>query len=240
MREPNRKQIQLHPQLQEKPLTGTWDSSSNTRDTSYHHLQPPPVAEPMYAARRSVPSRSAGAAGTSSTKSFYSLVSNMGTPKFVTKLFQSRHFVNYRAEVYIQCYICGSSSKSHCIHPRPESKYAQNWNMQEGEGHKVGMFMLKYCYELGIKYLTIYAFSIDNFNRRPNEVQYVMDLMQEKTEGLLKEESIVNSYGIKVYFLGNLKLLNEHVRLEIEMAMVSTTKNDKVVLIICVAYTSCA
>ncbi|KAF6155471.1 hypothetical protein GIB67_019997 [Kingdonia uniflora] len=114
--------------------------------------------------------------------------------------------------------------------------------MQEGEEAQswflVLISMLKYCYELGIKYVTIYAFSIDNFNRRPNKVQYVMDLMQEKIEGLLKEESIVNNYGIRVYFLGNLELLNEPVvRFVAEKAMAATAKNDKSVLMICVAYT---
>ncbi|KAF6175878.1 hypothetical protein GIB67_003366 [Kingdonia uniflora] len=121
-------------------------------------------------------------------------------------------------------------------------RYVQNWNMKEGEGHKVGflslMSILNYCYKLGIKYVTIYAFRIDNFNRRPNEVQYVMDLMQEKIKGLFKEESIVNIYGIRVYLLGNLKLLNEPVRLVAEKAMVVTAKNDNVVLMICMAYTS--
>ncbi|KAF6135403.1 hypothetical protein GIB67_027277, partial [Kingdonia uniflora] len=121
-------------------------------------------------------------------------------------------------------------------------RYARNWNMQEGEGNKVGflalMSMLNYCYELWIKYVTLYAFSIDNFNRWPNEVQYVMDLLQEKIEGLLKEESIVNNYRIRVYFLGNLKLLNELVRLAAKKAMAATAKNDKAVLMICVAYTS--
>ncbi|KAF6171667.1 hypothetical protein GIB67_042182 [Kingdonia uniflora] len=108
--------------------------------------------------------------------------------------------------------------------------------MQEGEGNKVGflalMSMLNYCYELGIKYVTFYAFSIGNFNHRPSKVQYVMDLMQEKIEGLLKEENIVNSYEIRIYFLGNLKLLNEPVRLAVEKAMAATTKNDKAVLMI--------
>ncbi|KAF6176495.1 hypothetical protein GIB67_007878 [Kingdonia uniflora] len=74
--------------------------------------------------------------------------------------------------------------------------------------------------------------SIDNFNHRPNEVQYVMDLLQEKIEGLLKEESMVNSYRIMVYVLGNLKLLNEPVRLAAEKAMAATAKNDKAVLMI--------
>jgi len=100
------------------------------------------------------------------------------------------------------------------------------------------MSMLKYCYELGVRYVTIYAFSIDNFKRHPEEVQSLMDLMQEKIEGLIKEESIVNRYGVRVHFLGNLELLSEPVRLAAERAMMATAKNSKAVLSICVAYTS--
>lgn len=121
-------------------------------------------------------------------------------------------------------------------------RYAKKKNLEEGAGHKAGftslMSMLKYCYELGVKYATVYAFSIDNFKRKPEEVQTVMDLMQEKIEGLLKEESIVNQYGIRVYFIGNLNLLNEPVRVAAENAMRATAKNTKCALLICVAYTS--
>lgn len=112
----------------------------------------------------------------------------------------------------------------------------------EGAGHRVGfsalMSMLRYCSELGIKYVTIYAFSIENFKRRPEEVQSIMDLMLEKIEGLIEEESIVNQYGVKVCFAGNLKLLSKAVRLAAERAMLATAGNTKAVLSICVAYTS--
>lgn len=121
-------------------------------------------------------------------------------------------------------------------------RYAKKQKLEEGSGHKAGflalMSLLKYCYELGVKYTTIYAFSIDNFRRRPEEVQYVMDLMLEKIEGLLKEESIVNQFGVRVSFVGNLKLLNEAVRVAAEKVMIATANNTKTRLLICVAYTS--
>ncbi|KAF3440870.1 hypothetical protein FNV43_RR19156 [Rhamnella rubrinervis] len=122
-------------------------------------------------------------------------------------------------------------------------RYAKKQNLAEGDGHKAGflalMTMLRYSYEMGVKYVTVYAFSIDNFKRRPEEVQHVMDLMLEKIEGLLEKESIVNQYGIRIYFIGNLKLLNEPVRVAAEKAMQASANNTKAVLLICVAYTSC-
>ncbi|KAM5563507.1 hypothetical protein ABKV19_018234 [Rosa sericea] len=121
-------------------------------------------------------------------------------------------------------------------------RYAKRRKLMEGTGHRVGfvalMSMLTYCYELGVRYVTIYAFSIDNFKRKPEEVQSLMDLMQEKIEELIKEESIVNRYGVKVHFIGNLKLLSEPVWLAAERAMVATANNSRGVLSICIAYTS--
>lgn len=54
--------------------------------------------------------------------------------------------------------------------------------------------------------------------------------MLKKVEGLIKEESIVNRCGVRVYISGNLKLLSEPVRLSAERAMLATAKNCKAVL----------
>ena len=121
-------------------------------------------------------------------------------------------------------------------------RYARKWNLGEGMGHRAGflslMTIMKYCYQLGVKYVTIYAFSIDNFKRKPDEVQAVMDLMLEKIEGLLKEESIINQYGVRVEFVGNLRLLSDPVRVAAEKAMRATAANSRAILLIAVAYTS--
>ncbi|GKF50788.1 dehydrodolichyl diphosphate synthase 6-like protein, partial [Tanacetum coccineum] len=98
--------------------------------------------------------------------------------------------------------------------------------------------MLGYCYGLGVKYLIIYAFSIENFKRSPEEVQSLMDLIEEKIEGMIKDDSIVHQYGVRVYFIGNLKLLSKPVRLAAERLIEATAKNSKAVLSICIAYTS--
>ncbi|XP_057966303.1 dehydrodolichyl diphosphate synthase CPT3-like [Malania oleifera] len=121
-------------------------------------------------------------------------------------------------------------------------RYATKMNLVEGAGHNFGFsalaHMLRYCYELGVKYVTVYAFSIDNFKRKPEEVQSLMHLMQEKLEVLIKEESVVNQYEVRVHFAGNLKLLAEPTRQAAERAMAATAKNTKAVLSVCVAYTS--
>ncbi|XP_028795266.1 rubber cis-polyprenyltransferase HRT2-like isoform X2 [Neltuma alba] len=121
-------------------------------------------------------------------------------------------------------------------------RYAKKRKMAEGDGRKAGfsalLSMLRYCYELGVKYATVYAFSINNFKRQPKEVQSLMNLMQEKIEELLQEDSIINEYGIRLHFIGNLQLLTEPVRAAVEKAMRATAHNNQRVLLLCVAYTS--
>ncbi|XP_002532224.2 dehydrodolichyl diphosphate synthase CPT3 [Ricinus communis] len=121
-------------------------------------------------------------------------------------------------------------------------RFTKKENLKPGAGYRAGflalMSMLKYCYELGVKHVTIFAFGIDNFKRRPDEVRFIMDLILEKTLGLLKEESIVHQYGIRVHFIGNLKLLDEPLRVAAEKVMRTTSSNTKFVLLICVAYSS--
>ncbi|KAG0477359.1 hypothetical protein HPP92_014200 [Vanilla planifolia] len=120
-------------------------------------------------------------------------------------------------------------------------RYA-NRRMEQGTGHRAGfsalISVLRYCYEMGVKYVTIYAFSIENFKRKPEEVQSTMNLMKEKIDELMQKQSIVSEYGVRVNFLGNLNLLENDVRLSIEKFMRSTSNNTEPVLSICVAYTS--
>ncbi|XP_074572967.1 dehydrodolichyl diphosphate synthase CPT3 [Curcuma longa] len=121
-------------------------------------------------------------------------------------------------------------------------RYAKKMKIKEGSGHNVGftslVSSLQYCYEMGVKYVTVYAFSIDNFKRKPEEVGSLMHLMKEKIDQLLEEESIVHKFGLKINFWGSLDLLAEPIRSAAEKAMVHTANNTGPVLSICVAYTS--
>lgn len=121
-------------------------------------------------------------------------------------------------------------------------RYAKEKNLEEGVGHRFGSValtnMLKYCYEMKVKYVTIYAFSIDNFKRRPEEVQSTLNLIHEKIEGLIEKESIINYYGVRVHFSGNLNLLSDPIKLSAMRVMRATENNSKCVLSICIAYTS--
>ncbi|KAK3206028.1 hypothetical protein Dsin_020074 [Dipteronia sinensis] len=121
-------------------------------------------------------------------------------------------------------------------------RFARKHNLPLEAGYRSGFLsllsVLKYCSELGVKHVTLYAFSIDNFKRCPDEVRCVMDLMLEKVEVLLQEEIIVKQYGVRICFLGRLQLLSQPLRIAAEKAMKATANNTKIVIFICVAYTS--
>ncbi|OMP05786.1 Di-trans-poly-cis-decaprenylcistransferase-like protein [Corchorus olitorius] len=119
-------------------------------------------------------------------------------------------------------------------------RYAKKKKLKDVmEGHEAGclalMSIFVYCYELGVKYVTAYAFSIDNFKRRPEEVEKLMDLMMQKIQLLT---AIVIRFGVRVHFSGNLELLNSDVRGAAKKLMEDTCDNSNAVLTICIAYTS--
>ncbi|TYH77912.1 hypothetical protein ES332_D04G188000v1 [Gossypium tomentosum] len=99
-------------------------------------------------------------------------------------------------------------------------RYAKRKLLEEGAGHDAGAMALLnliiYCYELGVKYITAYAFAIDNFRRKPNE--------------------IAKHHPIRVNFAGNLELLNAELRDEARKLMGATAEYSKFVVTICVCY----
>ncbi|XP_022726883.1 dehydrodolichyl diphosphate synthase 6-like [Durio zibethinus] len=117
-------------------------------------------------------------------------------------------------------------------------RYAKKKKLDEGAGHDAGAFallcLLVNCYELGVKYLSAYAFSIDNFRRKPNEVQKIMDLLRESITLLTR---IAKHLPVRVHFAGNLALLSADLRDAALRLMEATAGYSKFVFTICVCYT---
>ncbi|GLJ27264.1 hypothetical protein SUGI_0534970 [Cryptomeria japonica] len=120
-------------------------------------------------------------------------------------------------------------------------RYATKRKMKKLKGHEFGynslMHTVRDCYELGIKYVTVYAFSIENFKRSKEEVETLMNLMQEKLELLIEKESMVKTYGIRVQIMGDLSLFPQRVREAADRAMAFSRNNDTAFLNICAPYT---
>lgn len=105
-------------------------------------------------------------------------------------------------------------------------RWAKEKGLPSAIGHKKGVDALKKtvyaCDDYGIKYLTVYAFSTENWNRKPEEVEFLMNLLGNTIKNELKE---LNDNGVVITFLGDLTKLNPKLQ-EILYNAVDTTKNN--------------
>jgi ditrans,polycis-polyprenyl diphosphate synthase len=122
-------------------------------------------------------------------------------------------------------------------------RYAQKYGMMTSKGHSEGysalLDCLQWCQELGVSFVSVYAFSIDNYKRTAEEVDTLMILAEEKLIELSREEEKLGEKGICVKVLGDLSLAPRAVRAAAERVMQATEKNSSCTLNICFSYTAC-
>ncbi|NLX47692.1 MAG: di-trans,poly-cis-decaprenylcistransferase [Euryarchaeota archaeon] len=120
-------------------------------------------------------------------------------------------------------------------------RFAQEIGLAVHEGHVKGKDKLEevmeWCREMGIKVLTVYAFSTENLNRDENEVHYLMSLFEESFLKLADDQRIHRN-RIKVTVLGQRELLPENVIKAIEVAEERTKDYDSYYYNIALAYGS--
>lgn len=121
-------------------------------------------------------------------------------------------------------------------------RYARKNGMDRAKGHVLGFEKisetLRWCLDLGINEVTVYAFSIENFKRSKEEVDYLMELARQKFGKLLEERDLLAEHGVRIRVLGNLALLPADLRLVISEAITLTEKNNRAFLNVCLSYTS--
>ena len=104
-------------------------------------------------------------------------------------------------------------------------------------GHKMGADNVQKitdnCIEIGVKYLTIYAFSSENWNRPQEEVKYLMDLLYDY---LAKESSELMKRGIKIIVSGNLDNVEERLKNKIAQVEELSKNNTKLTLNVAFSY----
>ena len=105
-------------------------------------------------------------------------------------------------------------------------RWAKERNLPSAFGHKKGVEALKAamraCDDFGVKYLTVYAFSTENWNRKPEEVNFLMDLLAQTLKNELKE---MNENNVVISFIGDTTKLSPKLQ-EILQNSVDTTKNN--------------
>jgi ditrans,polycis-polyprenyl diphosphate synthase len=121
-------------------------------------------------------------------------------------------------------------------------RYARSHRMETVEGHHRGFEALarimEICYMTGVKTVTVYAFSIENFNRPKYEVEGLMQLAKVKLEQLTTYGDVLDRYGAAVRVIGQRELLRDDVLQVVDKAVARTRHNNKAVLNICFPYTS--
>lgn len=118
-------------------------------------------------------------------------------------------------------------------------RWAQKRGLSRSMGHKKGAGTLEklasHINDLNIEYLSVYAFSTDNFKRSKEEVDYLMNLFIEMFNKKFKK---LQSKGIKVVFSGDKKELREDVVKSMENITKVTENNNGSILNICLNYGS--
>ena len=86
---------------------------------------------------------------------------------------------------------------------------------------------MEICYKCGVKVVTVYAFSIENFNRPKYEVDGLMQLAKLKLEQLIQHGELLDRYGARVKVLGRLDLIPPDVLEVVERAAATTQNNTE-------------
>jgi tritrans,polycis-undecaprenyl-diphosphate synthase [geranylgeranyl-diphosphate specific] len=118
-------------------------------------------------------------------------------------------------------------------------RYARERGLAKQIGHSLGArtteSVLDWCLELGLKHVTLYAFSTENFNRDEEEKSYLFELIKAKLEELYNSKKIYNNH-IRVRPIGRIDLLPPDLRVVIHRVEVATRGFDNLFLNVALAY----
>ena len=117
------------------------------------------------------------------------------------------------------------------------------WAKKQGEdrvfGHHEGVNsvreIVEACGEIGVKYLTLYAFSTENWNRPKEEVDALMELL---VATISMETPNLDKKGVKLQAIGDIESLPQSCQKELQESIDFTAKNDTLTLILALSYSS--
>lgn len=117
------------------------------------------------------------------------------------------------------------------------------WANERGEsrvfGHMHGVDSVRSsveaAMELGIRHLTLYAFSTENWNRPKEEVEALMNLL---VDTLVKEVKELGNKGVRLRTIGDVEALPENCQAQLKDAEASTENRDTLDLILALSYSS--
>jgi undecaprenyl diphosphate synthase len=117
------------------------------------------------------------------------------------------------------------------------------WAQEKGQDRLFGHFhgvesvrdIVEGCAELGVGYLTLYAFSTENWDRPAYEVTGLMELL---VDTIRKEVETLNKNNIRLHVIGDIKMLPEYAQAELSEALELTAANTGLNLIMALSYSS--
>ncbi len=116
-------------------------------------------------------------------------------------------------------------------------RWAKKNALRRIAGHKKGAEAVRNtvrtCREIGIQYLTLYAFSVENWRRPANEVEALMSLLEEFLISELKE---MLDNNIRLATIGNINALSERVKKVLYKTLEQTSKNSGMTLNLALSY----
>jgi len=118
-------------------------------------------------------------------------------------------------------------------------RWAYERSLHPWVGHHYGADkvkdLLKWCLDLNVKSVTLYAFSTENFERSPKEVEEIMRIAEEKLREVLKDDTI-HKRRVRVKAIGRLNLLPKKLQEMIRQVEESTKDYDERFLNVALAY----
>lgn len=116
-------------------------------------------------------------------------------------------------------------------------RWAKERGLPRTEGHKVGeavvLDVVKGCIELGVKNLSVYAFSTENWKRSPDEVRFLMNFNRDVIH---RRRDELDAMGVRIRWAGRMPKLWKSVVQELQVAEEQTRGNDAMTLYMCVNY----
>ncbi len=116
-------------------------------------------------------------------------------------------------------------------------RWARNRGLPRTSGHREGTNatrrIVRACGEIGVKYLTIYVFSAENWGRPRTEVKLLMELLVEM---LHKEIQDLNQNNVKLHTIGDIEKLPPKTRRELLNGIENTRNNTGLNLILAISY----
>ena len=118
-------------------------------------------------------------------------------------------------------------------------RWATKRGLPRAAGHKKGAEVVveiaKVVKELGVKYLTLYAFSTENWKRSPEEIGALMQLLRQYLDKNFKE---LEQNDVKIRFIGERYMLDADIVEKMERLEKNTAENKSLILQIALSYGS--